>query len=244
MPQISHEDILVFVFQKGETRFSDLIEEFVESGKCAKQTLLNYKLALEANGKLEKIISRTTRRPVYIIPEKFRDEMKRLVAQRKISSHLATLDIKYIDPIRNMVIRMKHEGMELEATCFAFIGDVPTAFNKSVDGMRSHLALEKNLQERFDRALEKLWNEFEEANPGVPVSNWARDLAARQREEVGLTLGEYVKKLLKRVEKEKGIRKIMTFFGITEEMMEEMTREKEKRYTDIGLREEVRGTRK
>lgn len=36
----------------------------------------------------------------------------------------------------------------------------------------------------------------------------------------------------------------MIFYGITEKMMGELTREKEKRYTDIGLHEDERRTRK
>lgn len=88
LPQIAHDDLLIFVYQKGETRYSDLIEEFVESGKCARQTMTNYKKDLERLGKLGKKISEETGRPVYFIPEEIRPEIKSLMDKREIKDEI------------------------------------------------------------------------------------------------------------------------------------------------------------
>ena len=67
---ISLDEILFFVFKKGEARYKDLINEFVPR-RCAKNTFLRYKIVLENEGKLRKRISEKTGAKVYYVPEKF-----------------------------------------------------------------------------------------------------------------------------------------------------------------------------
>ncbi len=54
MAQIDENDVWLFIHRMGEASYTDLIRAFVDSKRCAKQTLLNYKKALEKEGKIKK----------------------------------------------------------------------------------------------------------------------------------------------------------------------------------------------
>ena len=68
------DDILCFIYNKGETRYTDLLDAFVNSGKCANQTFINHKKELEKVGLIKKKISELTKRPVYYVPDEHKEE--------------------------------------------------------------------------------------------------------------------------------------------------------------------------
>jgi hypothetical protein len=63
-----------------ETSWSDFAKAYgpwdgsTRSKKCAKQTFINHKKRLEAEGKLRKTLSRKTGRPIYYVPDHFQRE--------------------------------------------------------------------------------------------------------------------------------------------------------------------------
>ena len=127
--------------------------------------------------------------------------------------------------IEGLLDNLKANGIDPEGffknNCIAFIGDVPGTLPKSVEGMQSHLAFVRSLHERHQRDLEPYREEYIRAR----MKNGEKGSAAvelRIKDEVGWTVEEYLKKLLKKAEGEKGILKIMTVLGITDEMLKEM----------------------
>lgn len=63
-------------------------KDFVDKKKCAKQTMLNYKLRLEAEGKIAKKISEQTGRPVYYVPDRWKTAVKDLIDKREMKEIL------------------------------------------------------------------------------------------------------------------------------------------------------------
>ena len=99
MAEVAPEDVFLFVYRKGEVRFTDLINEFVESHKCARQTLINYKTHLEDSKKIKKKISEKTRRPVYYVPPNCKEEAEILRAKEQLHGQIEAADpekLKYI----------------------------------------------------------------------------------------------------------------------------------------------------
>lgn len=88
LAQIKSEDIWIYIYERGEARYTDLIKRFVDSKKCAKQTLINYKKELENQGKIDKKISEKTRRPVYYVPDIWKVEVKDLIDKREMKEIL------------------------------------------------------------------------------------------------------------------------------------------------------------
>jgi len=160
----------------------------------------------------------------YLIRKERKEKVEKLIKENECQSLVPSLTAKWLGPLRNLLIRMKHEEPELALNnyCFTFIGDIPIAFTKSVEAMESHIAFETNLHQRHQRDLEKFREEFVSADR---IGHAHID--ARIKEEVGWTVGEYLGKLFKKAEKEKGLSKIMTALGITEEMLAEMTKNSE-----------------
>ena len=164
---------------------------------------------------------------LYAINKRGLEELGRI----KVKNLTDLLDTKWLEPLRRLLIRVKHEGEDPEAflnsNCITFIGKIPGAFPTSVEAMQSHLAFKRSLYERHQRDLERRREEYMETRQKYGKgSKESLDLFERIREEVGWTVGEYFEKLLNKAEKEKGIRKVMTVLGITEEMLEEMYRER------------------
>lgn len=112
MPQINHEDVLIFVYERRETRYTDLIKEFVKTKKCSKQTLLNCKTNLEAEGKLCKKLSEETKRPVYFIPENIRPEIEFLIHKREIKKEI---DQMTPEEIQKLITKLKETEKMLDA---------------------------------------------------------------------------------------------------------------------------------
>jgi len=84
MPEINENDVWLHIYELGEASYTNLIKKFVESGKCAKQTLLTYKKGLEKEGKIRKKISEKTGRPVYYVPEEWRGKVEALRRKKKL----------------------------------------------------------------------------------------------------------------------------------------------------------------
>jgi len=80
--------VWIYVYEKGEARYTDLIKAFVDTGKRSKTVLLNYKKQLEAAGKIKKKLSEVTNRPVYYVPDEMKDEVKLLVEKRGLKEKI------------------------------------------------------------------------------------------------------------------------------------------------------------
>jgi hypothetical protein len=227
---IDENSLWIFIYENGEARYTDLIRAFVDTGKRSKATLLNYKTQLEAAGKIAKKISDATKRPVYYVPKRLRREVQKLKNERQLVSLISSIDARWLDPLRNLLIKVKHEHTYLEGflntNCITFIGDIPCTFHKSIEGIQSHIAFVKGLHERHQRDLDTFREEYMNTYVKGDAVSHAR-VNARIREEVGWSVGEYLRKLLKKAEREEGVRKIMTVLGITEEMLDEMYKEKD-----------------
>ena len=85
---VDSNDVWIYVYEKGETRYTDLIRAFVDTGKRSKTVLLNYKKQLEAAGKIKKKLSEATNRPVYYVPDEMIDEVKLLVEKRGLKEKI------------------------------------------------------------------------------------------------------------------------------------------------------------
>lgn len=212
--------ILLFAADQKKHKRSEFVKGLVEKRKeFAKNTVYKYldEAVADELMKMEPGSREDSFRPVYSITELGLEAVKQVGVHDLVDS----LDTKWLEPLRKLLIRIKHEEPDVffDRFCFTFIGDVPCAFTKSVEAMQSHIAFEESLHERHLRDLERFREDFMKTDK----IGRAR-VETRIRDEVGWTIGEYLKKLLKKAEKEKGVRKIMTVLGITEEMLKEMNR--------------------
>lgn len=91
MPRIEPEDIWIYIYERKEARYTDLINKFEKTGQCAKQTLINYKLRLESEGKIARKISESTKRPVYYVPEEWKHEVRNAIDRREIHQNIDKL---------------------------------------------------------------------------------------------------------------------------------------------------------
>jgi hypothetical protein len=91
LPRIGPEDIWIYIYERGEARYTDLINKFEKTGQCAKQTLINYKLRLESEGKIARKISESTKRPVYYVPEAWKHEVRNVIDRREIHQNIDKL---------------------------------------------------------------------------------------------------------------------------------------------------------
>jgi len=201
-----------------EHKSSDFIQRL--KSKFAKNTIYKY-LNESVNEKLIEMKpgSRNERfRPKYLITKQGLEQIQ----HAKIHSLIDSFDVKWLTPLRNLLVKINETQTYLEGflntNCITFIGDIPCTFPKSIEGMQSHIAFETSLHQRHQRDLEKFQDELDSTKD---KASWAR-VDAKIKEEVGWSKGEYLKKLLKKAEKEEGIRKIMTVLGITDEMLEKM----------------------
>jgi hypothetical protein len=106
----------------------------------------------------------------------------------------------------------------LNSNCITFIGDVPCTFPKSAEGLQGHIALKNSLQQHHSAALAKYREEFMESRS----LEERKRVDARIRDEVGWTIGEYFKKLLKKTEKGDIISMYKNIFGVSEEELREL----------------------
>jgi len=192
--------ILLFAADKKKRKQSKFIEELVrKKHEFAKNTIYKYldELVTDKLMKMEPGSREDSFRPTFSITK------RGLEAARQIDVH---------DLVDSLGAK-------------SFIGDVPCTLHKSVEGMQSHLAFRDSLYNRHARDLEGFREEFIRAHMKADKIGRAR-VEARIRDEVGWTIGEYLRKLLKKAEKQEGVRKIMTVLGITEQMLEEMDKQR------------------
>lgn len=250
MPEISKVDLLIFIHNQQEEhseglRFKALMEfcncdpqgrkDPAKPAKCSYRTLMNYTKELMSEKLLNKKIDPESGRPLYYVTRKGNEKVKK----QRMKLGVDSLPEKWITPLRNLIVKLTHEtpfpeGF-LNTHCITFIGDIPCTFPKSVEGMQSHIAFETSLHQRHQRDLEKFQDELNGTKDKV---SWDR-VDAKIKEEVGWSKGEYLKKLLKKAEKEEGIRKIMTVLGITDEMLEKMGYNQ--RSVDPGVQKRLEG---
>lgn len=86
-----------------EVRYTDLIDKFVKTKKCAKQTLINYKLRLESEGKIAKRMSKKTKRPVYYVPEEWKSEVRNSIERREMMEMVDKLTREELVELRKEV---------------------------------------------------------------------------------------------------------------------------------------------
>jgi len=232
MPEISKVDLLIFIQDQQEhsegIRFKVLMEfcncdpqgqkDPTKPAKCSYRTLMNYTKELMSEKLLNKKIDPESGRPLYYVTRKGNERVKK----QRMKLWVDSLPEKWITPLRNLIIKLTYETPYLEGflnnNCITFIGDVPCTFPKSLEGMQSHIAFETSLRQRHERDLEKFREEFMNTRDKI-----SRDrVDAKIKEEVGWSTGEYLKKLLKKAEKEDIVGRLMTLYGLTEEMLEKM----------------------
>jgi hypothetical protein len=127
----------------------------------------------------------------------------------------------------NLLVKMIHDGEDpklfLHSNCIAFIGYIPLTFPKSVRGIQEYIMREKDLERRFSGEREPLLEKYMQIRQKHGKgSKESLDFLERIGDEVGSTVEEYLEKLLKKAEKQKGVRKICTVLGIDYETFEEM----------------------
>lgn len=163
-----------------------------------------------------------SRASFYSIRKKMKKKVEKMIKEKEFQSLIPSLDARWLVPLRNLLVKLNETQPYLEGflntNCITFVGDIPCTFHKSVEGIQSHIAFERSLQQRHERDLEKFREEFMNTRDKISMDR----VDAKIKEEVGWSTSEYLKKLLKKAEKEEGIRKIMTVLGITDEMLEKM----------------------
>jgi len=114
LAEVAPEDIFLFVYKKGESRYTDLIKEFVKPHKCAKQTMINYKKQLQAAGKLKKRISEKTGRPVYYVPDEFKEEAENILKKRQLHDYVNNADMEDLEYLRTVYEILQSENKKLK----------------------------------------------------------------------------------------------------------------------------------
>lgn len=115
------ENILVFVYKRGEVRFKDFIDHFVKGGRCSRSTLLKYKCGLEGEGKLKKKISEKTGRPVYYLSDEASSEAQVYMSAETMTS-TSPKTFKRLPKVFFQPIHMIEETLGLEKMECVFSG--------------------------------------------------------------------------------------------------------------------------
>lgn len=219
-------DVLVVLFNSHEMRMQrNKIRDqlFQKYGKEYSEGSFDVVLQRRLD-RLASILERdyVSRASFYSIRKKMKKKVERRIKEKDFQSLIASLDARWLGPLRNLLVKLNETQPYLEGflntNCITFVGDIPCTFHKSVEGMQSHIAFETSLQQRHERDLGKFREEFMNARDKISRER----VDAKIKEEVGWSIGEYLKKLLKKAEKEDIVGKLMTLYGLTEEMLEKM----------------------
>jgi len=154
-------DVWIYIYEKGEARYTDLIKAFVDTKKRSKTVLLRYKGQLEAAGKIVKKISATTNRPVYYVPKRFHKEVENLKTKRDIHSLTDSLETNLLNVVRGMLtsflVKLRKAGMStrwlIETQSFMFI---PEKVGKNI---KQHLYMIPLKKEAFREVIDYLKEE-------------------------------------------------------------------------------------
>lgn len=216
-------EILLYASNQKRHKRSEFIEDLVNKKKrFAKNTVYKYldELVEDRLMTMEPGSREDSFKPEFLISKLGLETVRQIEINKIVDS----LDTKWLELLRRFLIRIKTEGKDPKAflnnNCITFIGDIPCAFSTSVEAMQSHVAFRESLHQRHTRDLERFREEFIRARLKGDVAN-QKKIESRIVEEVGWTVEDYFSKLMKKVQKQKGMRKIMTFYGITEEMLAE-----------------------
>jgi len=137
---MSPEDILEFIYIKGEAGYTDLVKEFVESKRCAKQTLINYKKQLESSGLIKKRISEKTNRPCYHITEKHTDKVSSILFKRGIEKLSTPILEEFVKRYKKMVIDLMNWWMVEELAQDGIIRNFHPATDEEIKKMEDELS--------------------------------------------------------------------------------------------------------
>jgi len=111
LTHVNEEDVWVYISKKSEVSYTELVRAFVDSKRCAKQTLINYKKYLEKEGKIEKRLSETTGRPVYYVPSEKKMEVKAIEGEKDFLDELHSLSpeqrVDHVENLRKDLTRYK-----------------------------------------------------------------------------------------------------------------------------------------
>jgi hypothetical protein len=139
--------------------------------------LTNYKKDLETAGKLDKIISKKTRRPVYVIPEKVKPEIELLMNKQEITEGISRMTPQ---EVRELTEKLKETEKMLNAALSLLrqrkIGDVLDEGRERID--LRELDVEKDVEREIKRPKvsdvdlfdidKKLWRQFlQEKHPDI-----------------------------------------------------------------------------
>ena len=214
-------------------RFRDLREQVYPKFKAQQKTRFDYSIesfATILTRKLKKLLKKDFINRIdqghQNVCYSLTEEGKRKIRDMEIVPLLSEIDDKWFEPLRNMILQIKEDKSPenfLDNWCFTFIGNIPIGFSKDIQSMQRQLLYEKNLGERRRREIEKLREEFENANSNIPINKWAEEFSKRVEEDIGWSNGEYFNRLVKKAEGEKDFaQRFKTIFGITDEMIEEL----------------------
>lgn len=160
------------------------------------RTQLNRALKKLAQNEEIKRLDRGHQFVVYSIMGKGRCKLMTL----DINSYFSEMDAGNLQIFRNIITKIRAEAKSPDQYCFTFIGDVPVTFSKTLAAFQQHLDQEKRLQLRYEEEINKINDEFRMAHPDEPHTLWWDEYIQRREKEIGLSLGEYFRKLLRKAE--------------------------------------------
>jgi len=130
--EVAPEDLMIFVYDRQqnelETSWTDFENELgpwdgSPEHKCAKQTFVNYKSQLEKSGRLQKKIGRTNR-PVYYVPDKFKNEAEKLSKKKRVHNYVDEADDNELEHLRIVYELEKSENVQLKKSIDTLVKQV------------------------------------------------------------------------------------------------------------------------
>jgi hypothetical protein len=108
LANINEEILLSYACERDEFSYTTMLNYFVPK-KCAKETLLKHKKALEADGKLKKKLSASTGRPVYYVPDAIRKKREaRRIFNKIVDSAKPEETEKIVDMLQKEIERFRY----------------------------------------------------------------------------------------------------------------------------------------
>jgi len=76
--------------------------------------MINYKKQLQAAGKLKKRISEKTGRPVYYVPDEFKEEAENILKKRQLHDYVNNADMEDLEYLRTVYEILQSENKKLK----------------------------------------------------------------------------------------------------------------------------------
>ena len=131
-------------------------------------------------------------------------EGKRRLIALDINLYVSELDKENLEIFFRVIKQIRERSHDPSCYCFTFIGDVPVTFSKTLTAFQSHLDQEKRLYRKHAEEIARIKREVYQVPPGEPKTFWKEEwrekLNERVEKEVGWSIGEYFRKLLKKAE--------------------------------------------